>query len=298
MQTEKKTAVSLVATMARKYGLDPTKFYDTLKSTIMKSLKDEKSPRDSDVATFMVVANKYNLDPFTKEIVAFPDKKGGIVPVVTVDGWISIRERAVKEKQFDYEEIIYSDNMIENEKGTHKPCWEWIEIHIYFKGNLNPMKVREYFDEVYVPPRKTQHGFFSGPWQTHTKRMMRHKVTNQGYRKAFGISGVCDEDEYNRIIEAQTQEIKVAPAQIQAPEEKTEEAPTNESALLSKTSASEKEMEILNKMSIQANMQDGDFFDFIAKNSKDPDEVKKDEYNIMLNLLGKKIDESDNEKTA
>lgn len=199
-ELQAKGQAKLSEVMASKYGLDPGKFFSTLKTTLMKSL-DGGTPKDEDVATFMIVSNKYDLDPFTKEIVAFPDKKGGIIPVVTIDGWTRIRDR----HDFDGEEFFYSEQMVIDKDGKHKPCWEWVEIHIYQKGASRPVIVREYFDEVYVAPRKTKTGYeFSGPWQTHTKRMMRHKVSIQGYRKAFGISGIYDEDEYERIIDATT----------------------------------------------------------------------------------------------
>ncbi|SRV77635.1 recombination protein Bet [Shigella sonnei] len=46
----------------------------------------------------LIVANQYGLNPWTKEIYAFPDKQNGIVPVVGVDGW----SRIINEnQQFD-----------------------------------------------------------------------------------------------------------------------------------------------------------------------------------------------------
>ncbi len=43
----------------------------------------------------------------------------------------------------------------------------------------------------------------NGPWQTHTKRMLRHKALIQCSRIAFGFVGIYDEDEAQRIIEGQ-----------------------------------------------------------------------------------------------
>ncbi len=36
------------------------------------------------MAALMIVADQYGLNPFTREIFAFPDKQNGIVPVVGV----------------------------------------------------------------------------------------------------------------------------------------------------------------------------------------------------------------------
>ena len=43
----------------------------------------------------------------------------------------------------------------------------------------------------------------NGPWQTHTKRMLRHKSLIQCSRIAFGFTGIYDQDEAERIIEGQ-----------------------------------------------------------------------------------------------
>jgi len=60
---------------------------------VMSILKDTAfksgNVTDAQMTALMVVADQYGLNPFTKEIYAFPDK-GGIVPVVGVDGWSRI----------------------------------------------------------------------------------------------------------------------------------------------------------------------------------------------------------------
>ena len=43
----------------------------------------------------------------------------------------------------------------------------------------------------------------NGPWQSHTKRMLRHKSLIQCSRIAFGFTGIYDQDEAERIIEGQ-----------------------------------------------------------------------------------------------
>ncbi|WP_414650481.1 recombinase RecT, partial [Escherichia coli] len=57
------------------------------------SLQDFRGGSDASDAQFialLIVANQYGLNPWTKEIYAFPDKQNGIVPVVGVDGWSRI----------------------------------------------------------------------------------------------------------------------------------------------------------------------------------------------------------------
>lgn len=45
------------------------------------------------------------------------------------------------------------------------------------------------------------------PWKTHPKRMMRHKAMIQCARLAFGLAGIYDQDEAERIIEGSATEI-------------------------------------------------------------------------------------------
>src|SRR3546814_14764627 len=55
---------------------------ETLKATAFKG-----QVSDAQMTALLIVANQYALNPWTKEIYAFPAKNNGIVPVVGVDGW-------------------------------------------------------------------------------------------------------------------------------------------------------------------------------------------------------------------
>lgn len=190
---------SLVRRFAARFGVDEHKLLDALKATAFK-VKDGTVSNEQMMA-LLVVADQHGLNPFTKEIYAFPDKQNGIVPVVGVDGWSRLINT---HDQFNGVEFRYSDEMVKGDH--HKPCPEWCEVHIFRKDRDHPTVLREYFDEVYRPPfegtsldgkpyRK------DGPWQSHTKRMLRHKTLIQGSRIAFGYVGIYDEDEAQRIME-------------------------------------------------------------------------------------------------
>ncbi|CAG4887784.1 recombinase RecT [Paraburkholderia saeva] len=176
---------SLVAKFADKYSIEPGKLLATLKATAFRQGGD-KEITDEQMAALLIVADRYGLDPFTKEIYAFPDK-GGIVPVVGVDGWA----RVVNEHpQCDGFEFTYADDFTDF---SSKQVPVWMEVHIFRKDRTRPVIVREYFDEVVR--RNMQ------PWQSHPNRMLRHKTFVQGARLAFGFAGVFDEDEGQRIVE-------------------------------------------------------------------------------------------------
>jgi phage recombination protein Bet len=176
--------LSLLAKFGARYSLEPSKVYETLCKTAFASAQSQEQ-----VVALLVVADQYGLNPFTKEIYAFPDKGGGVVPVVGVDGWNRIAQQHL---EFDGVEFRYAKEMAQP-KGA-QPCPEWVEAIVYRKDRQHPVVVREYLDECFRP---------TGPWQSHTKRMLRHKALIQGYRTAFGFHGIYDPDEAEAIAEAE-----------------------------------------------------------------------------------------------
>ena len=172
--------LSLLAKFAGRYSVEPTKMMSTLKSTAFKVKDGEVS--NEQLMALLVVADQYGLNPFTKEIYAFPDK-GGIVPVVGVDGWLRIIN---SHPEFDGMDFV-------DGPGDKSGLPEWIECVIYRKDRSHPTKVREYMVEC---RRGTP------PWQSHPRRMLRHKATIQCSRLAFGFSGIYDLDEAERIRDA------------------------------------------------------------------------------------------------
>lgn len=177
---------SLASKFAERFNVDEAEVKNILKATAFKV--KEGTVSDEQMSSLMIIANEYNLNPFTREIYAYPDK-GGIVPVVGVDGWTRIMN---EHPQFDGVEFKFSEETV-----THKGknCHVWIECIITRKDRTKPTIVREYFDEVVRTPN------FTTPWETHPKRMHRHKTLIQCARVAFGFCGIYDEDEAERIME-------------------------------------------------------------------------------------------------
>ena len=173
-------------------GTDGSDLIETLKAT---AFKGEVS--NAQMTALMVVANQYGLNPWTKEIYAFPDKNNGIVPVVGVDGWARIIN---DNPQFDGMDFAQSDEMVRM-PGANSDAPAWIECAMYRKDRARPVIIREYLDETYREPFKGKFGPVIGPWQTHPKRFLRHKAMIQCARMAFGYGGIYDQDEAERIIE-------------------------------------------------------------------------------------------------
>jgi phage recombination protein Bet len=162
---------SILAKMADRYSVEPNKLLDTLKATAFKGQVSNEQ-----MISLLIVADQYGLNPFTRELYAFPDK-GGIVPVVSVDGWARIMN---SHPQFDGIEFTFSGD------GADVACTATIRR----KDRAHPVSVTEYMAEC---KRGTQ------PWQSHPRRMLRHKAMIQAARLAFGFAGIFDEDEAARI---------------------------------------------------------------------------------------------------
>ena len=179
----------LLATFGARYNVDASKVATVLKQTCFRT---EKPASDEQMMALLVVANQYQLNPFTKEIFAFEDKHKGIVPVVSVDGWTKIINT---HPQLD---------AIEFEYGEDDDAGPWVECIITRKDRSKPVRVREYLNEC---RRET------GPWKSHPRRMLRHKALIQSGRVAFGLAGIYDQDEAERI-----REVDVTPPRTMKPQ--------------------------------------------------------------------------------
>lgn len=189
---------NLIAKFAARFSVDETKVMGILKATAFKQ-RDGKPPTDEQMMALLIVADQYGLNPFVKEIYAYPDKSNGIVPVVSVDGWSRIMN---EHPQMDGIEFRYSE---ETTMHKGKKCHVWIESIITRKDRSKPVVIREYFDEVVRSVN------YPTPWDSHPNRMHRHKTLIQGSRTAFGFAGIYDEDEAARIIDITDQVDVVEP---------------------------------------------------------------------------------------
>lgn len=165
--------ITLTSKLAARLEMgDGAGLIETLKATAFKG-----QVSDAQMTALMVVANQYGLNPWTREIYAFPDKNNGIVPVVGVDGWSRIINNHPQFDGMDFEQDGESCTCI-----------------IYRKDRSHPVKVTEYMSECRRPNAL--------PWNSHPRRMLRHKAMIQCARLAFGYGGIFDQDEAERIVEA------------------------------------------------------------------------------------------------
>ncbi len=182
---------SLVERFAGRFHVEAGKLLNTLKATAFKQPADKQTGRAPEVSNeqmmaLLVVADQYNLNPFTREIYAFADpKRGGIVPIVGVDGWSRIINEHPEFDGMTFATAFQSDKV-------GKP--ESVTCTMYRRDRKHPIEITEYYREC---RRDT------GPWDSHPARMLRHKAMIQCARLAFGFVGIYDEDEGQRIIEGE-----------------------------------------------------------------------------------------------
>lgn len=169
--------------LAKQLGIsgDDAELLSVLKATAFKG-----QVTDAQMVALLVIANQYALNPWSKEIYAFPDKNNGIVPVVGVDGWSRIINT---HPQMDGMDFAQDD--------------ESCTCTIYRKDRSHPIKVTEWLTECRRPN--------VGPWQSHPKRMLRHKAMIQCARLAFGYVGIYDQDEAERIVSADYKVVSESP---------------------------------------------------------------------------------------
>lgn len=160
--------VSSLQILAHRLNADPEKLLSTLKSTVFKGATNEE------IMVLTVVANEYGLNPLIKELYAFPGKSGGIVPIVSIDGWIRITN---DHPQMDG----LTTEHHHDDGGKLISC----TCRIHRKDRQHPIVATEYLTEC---KRNTE------PWKME-HRMLRHKAIIQCARIAFGFSGIHDEDE-------------------------------------------------------------------------------------------------------
>ena len=185
------TAQSIVDRSVQRSGLS----YDSFVRLIIQSALSRLSIwTQADLDRLLLLAERLGLDPLNNEIYATEaaaesGKKSRIVYVVGVDGWSKIIN---SHPQFD------GMKFVESAPGEDElPLY--IECTIYRKDRKVATTIREYMYEAHTS---------QGAWLTHPRRMLRHKAMVQCARTCFGLGGVYEPDEAERVSSALLSEAK------------------------------------------------------------------------------------------
>jgi phage recombination protein Bet len=142
----------------------------------------------ADLDRLLMLSERLGLDPLNNEIFAIEaaqesGKKSRVLFVVGVDGWLKIIN---SHPQFD------GMRFIESAPGDDElPLY--MECTIFRKDRRVATSVREYMHEAHTN---------QGAWLTHPRRMLRHKAMVQCARACFGLGGLYEPDEAERVSSA------------------------------------------------------------------------------------------------
>ena len=164
-------------------GMSADSFVQALTQTALASLITWDQV---DLETLLLAAERLGLDPLGREVFLVRDEgqyASHAVVVVGVDGWSRIINT---HKEFAGMRFKESQEMTDGVP-------TWVECSMYRWDRKVPTAVREYLAEVRSD---------TSAWQTHPRRMLRHKAMVQCARLAFGLVGVYDHDEAERIMTA------------------------------------------------------------------------------------------------
>jgi len=161
--------------------MSPESFVQALSQT---SLSQLSAWSQADLETLLLAAERHGLSPLGREI--FLVRSGDQLSdppllVIGVDGWSKVLNGHKKFAGMQFQE---AEELIDGVPA-------WIECTIHRWDRRVPTRVREYLCEVRGN---------SLPWLTHPRRMLRHKALVQCARLAFGLVGVYDHDEAQRIL--------------------------------------------------------------------------------------------------
>ena len=176
------TTQSVVDRSVQRSGLS----YDSFVRLIIQSALSRLSIwSQADLDRLLLLSERLGLDPLSNEIYATelssePGKKSRIFFVVGVDGWSKIINA---HPQFD------GMRFVESAPGDDE-LPQYFECTIFRKDRKVATSVREYMYEAHTN---------QGAWLTHPRRMLRHKAMVQCARICFGLSGIYEPDEAQRI---------------------------------------------------------------------------------------------------
>ena len=187
---------SLVDRMAEKFSMSEDIFMESVRKMISQVRITGKdgmpdtygNATDAEIMVFLATADKYDLNPFTRQIYACASDFGGIIPVVQIDGWVALVNRQPRYAGVEFEDHVDKQGAISAISARMNV------LQPEAPQGYRTVQTKEYMIECFRPT-------FS--WETYPCRMLRHKAYIQCARIAFGFDGLVDDDEAGRILEAQ-----------------------------------------------------------------------------------------------
>ena len=161
-----------------------------------------KGTTDLEFTYFIMVSKSVNLSPFTKEVWCYKDAKGNMIVFAGRDGFLKIAQRDQRWNGISSSEVRENDTFeldIPNGKITHtfnpiKERGAIIGAYAYVKPKGVDTATIEWVDF------KTYDKGYN-VWKTHPADMIKKVAEIRVLKKAFGISGLNSEFEFDVVGE-------------------------------------------------------------------------------------------------
>jgi len=187
----------VLARSAVRAGLTVPVYLEALQAGAMARLEDSRGGQwfRHDLHRLLLAAERLGLDPLGGEIYAVPGGPGSVGPallVLGVDGWCRVLNAHPAYEGVEFREGPELPGQPAGASGGGLPVW--VECTLHRRDRRVPTRMREYMAEARND---------SPAWQSHPRRMLRHKALVQCARVAFGLAGLYDPDEALRVQHAQ-----------------------------------------------------------------------------------------------
>lgn len=155
-----------------------------------------KGVNDSELAYFLNVCRTVGLNPFIKEIWAYKDNRGNLLVFAGRDGFLTKAQRSPTYNGLRSSEVREKDEyQADIPNGKIKHTFDFKDrgpivgaYAIVFRKDGEPTVEAVEFSRY-------DRGF--GAWKTHPEAMIKKVAETNALKKAFGISGIQSEYDYN-----------------------------------------------------------------------------------------------------
>ena len=147
MQTTKRTSLdevvaatrskrqTITSTAAAFLGVEPARVCDLLRG-VWTTTKGTPPLSNQELTNGLALIARYELDPFAREIYVTRDKRGRLITIIGIDGWIRILDRT---DHYDGFEQLFGYDQSGNV--------DWVETRIYSKHRRHPAVYRAFARE-------------------------------------------------------------------------------------------------------------------------------------------------------
>ena len=147
---------------------------------------------------FLNIASKQDLNPFTKEIWCYKDKKGNLIIFASRDGFLKKAQENPKFLGVRSVEVRESDEFeidVPNNKITHKVKSLSNKERGALTGAYAIAFVKDREPVIELATFSTYNKGYN-TWKTHPEEMIKKVAETHALKKAFGISGIYAEEEF------------------------------------------------------------------------------------------------------